>query len=113
MALRFIESKTSETQPATGPSVVSSGLNDSGLNDLAESNLEGWFCSAQPFLIDRIYGLGSNIGHGLFVGWVEHTSGFVGFRCTQPNLQFAGAITKCETQQRQILELCPKSFYFD
>jgi len=30
MALRFIESKTSESQ-----------------------NLEGWFCFAQPFLIDR------------------------------------------------------------
>ena len=24
------------------------------------------------FLIHRFRGLGSNIGHGLFVGWVEH-----------------------------------------
>jgi hypothetical protein len=48
-----------------------------------------------------------------FVGWVELTPGFVGFRCTQPNLHFAGVITKCETQQRPILEPCPKSFYFD
>ena len=24
-----------------------------------------------------------------FVGWVEPTPGFVGFRCTQPNLHFA------------------------
>jgi hypothetical protein len=37
-----------------------------------------------------------------FVGWVEPTSGFVGFRCTQPNLNFAGVIAKCETQQRPI-----------
>jgi hypothetical protein len=48
-----------------------------------------------------------------FVGWVELTSGFVGFRCTQPNLHFAGVIAKCETQQRPISEPCPKSFYFD
>jgi len=34
-----------------------------------------------------------------FVGWVEPTPGFVGFRCTQPNLHFAGDIAKCETQQ--------------
>ena len=32
-----------------------------------------------------------------FVGWVEPTPGFVGFRCTQPNLHFAGVIAKCET----------------
>jgi hypothetical protein len=48
-----------------------------------------------------------------FVGWVEPTPGFVGFRCTQPNLHFAGAIVKCETQQRSISEPSPKSFYFD
>jgi hypothetical protein len=48
-----------------------------------------------------------------FVGWVEPTPGFVGFRCTQPNLHFAGVIAKCETQQRPISEPCPKSFYFD
>ena len=48
-----------------------------------------------------------------FVGWVEPTPDFVGFRCTQPNLHFAGVITKCETQQRPISEPCPKSFYFD
>ena len=48
-----------------------------------------------------------------FVGWVEPTPGFVGFRCTQPNLHFAGVIAKCETQQRPISEPCPKSFYSD
>jgi hypothetical protein len=37
-----------------------------------------------------------------FVGWVEPTPGFVGFRCTQPNLHFAGVIAKGETQQRPI-----------
>jgi hypothetical protein len=36
------------------------------------------------------------------VGWFEYTPGFVGFRCTQPNLHFAGDIAKCETQQQQI-----------
>ncbi|CAB1079318.1 hypothetical protein D1AOALGA4SA_7032 [Olavius algarvensis Delta 1 endosymbiont] len=45
-----------------------------------------------------------------FVGWVEPTPSFVGFRCTQPNLHFAGAITKCETQQRSISEANPKYF---
>ena len=35
-----------------------------------------------------------------FVGWVEPTPGFVGFRCTQPNLHFACVIANCETQQR-------------
>ena len=48
-----------------------------------------------------------------FVGWVEPTPGFVGFRCTQPNLHFDGVIAKCETQQRPISEPCPKSFYSD
>ena len=47
------------------------------------------------------------------VGWVEPTPGFVGFRCTQPNLHFAGVIAKCETQQRPISEPSPKSFYSD
>jgi hypothetical protein len=32
-------------------------------------------------------------------GWVEPTPGFVGFRCTHPNLHFAGVNAKCETQQ--------------
>jgi hypothetical protein len=33
-------------------------------------------------------GLGSNIGHGLFVGWVEHPDSLVGFRSsTQPTCQ--------------------------
>jgi hypothetical protein len=48
-----------------------------------------------------------------FVGWVEPTPGFVGFRCTQSNLHFAGAIANCETQQWPISEPSPKSFYFD
>ncbi|MEE4606125.1 MAG: hypothetical protein V2J65_32945, partial [Desulfobacteraceae bacterium] len=38
---------------------------------------------------------------------------FVGFRCTQPNLPFAGVIAKGETQQRPISKPSPKSFYFD
>jgi hypothetical protein len=41
MALRFIDFKTNEQQPATSSSVMSSGLKDSGSNDLAESNFEG------------------------------------------------------------------------
>jgi len=40
-----------------------------------------------------------------FVGWAELTPSFVGFRCTQPNLNFAGVIAKCETQQLPISEL--------
>ncbi|MGD8295618.1 MAG: hypothetical protein PVG67_04450, partial [Desulfobacterales bacterium] len=39
-----------------------------------------------------------------FVGWVEPTPGFVGFRCTQSNLHVTGMIAKCETQQRPISE---------
>jgi hypothetical protein len=48
-----------------------------------------------------------------FVGWVEPTPGFVGFRCTQPNLHFSGGIAKCETQQRPISKLSPRSFFLD
>ena len=48
-----------------------------------------------------------------FVGWVEPAPSFVGFRCTQPNLHFAGVIAKCETQQRPISEPSPKSFFSD
>jgi hypothetical protein len=48
-----------------------------------------------------------------FVGWVELTPGFIGFRCTQSNLHFAGAIAKCETQQQLILESNAKSLYLD
>ncbi|CAB1076034.1 hypothetical protein D1AOALGA4SA_3836 [Olavius algarvensis Delta 1 endosymbiont] len=33
-----------------------------------------------------------------FVGWVEFTLFFVGFRCTQPNLHFTGVFAKFETQ---------------
>ena len=40
-----------------------------------------------------------------FVGWVEPTPSFVGFRCTQPNLYFAGVVAKCEPQQLPISEL--------
>jgi hypothetical protein len=59
-------------------------------------------------------GFGSILGRFAFVeGWVEPIPGFVGFRCTQINLHFAGVIAKCETQQRPISELSPKSFYFD
>ena len=32
-----------------------------------------------------------------FVGWVEPAPDFVGFRCTQPNLHFAGSNAQCET----------------
>ena len=48
-----------------------------------------------------------------FVGWVELTPGFVGFRCTQPNLHFTGSNAQCETQQQQFLGPSPKSFYVD
>jgi hypothetical protein len=48
-----------------------------------------------------------------FVGWVEPTPDFVGFRCTQPNLHFTCSNAQCETQQRQILEPSSKSFYLD
>ncbi|MEE4264852.1 MAG: hypothetical protein V2I56_19365 [Desulfobacteraceae bacterium] len=48
-----------------------------------------------------------------FVGWVELTPSFVGFRCTQSNLHFASATAKCETQQQPISESNTKSFYFD
>jgi hypothetical protein len=59
-------------------------------------------------------GVGSILGHFAFEeGWVEPIPGFVGFRCAQINLHFAGVIAKCETQQRPISELRPKSFYFD
>jgi hypothetical protein len=58
-------------------------------------------------------GVDSILGHFAFVGWVEPTPGFVGFRCTQPNLHFAGAIAKCETQQRPISETSPKLIYPD
>ena len=33
---------------------------------------------------------------------LEPTPGFVGFRCTQPNLHVADVIAKCETQQRSV-----------
>jgi len=42
-----------------------------------------------------------------FVGWVEHTLSFVGFRFTQPNLHFISSIAQCETQQQPILEPSP------
>ena len=58
-------------------------------------------------------GVGSILGHFAFVGWVEPIPGFVGFRCTQPNLHFAGVIANCITQQRPISEPSPKSFFFD
>jgi len=47
------------------------------------------------------------------VGWVEPTPGIVGFRYTQPNLHFWGAITKCETQQKPISQPITKSFFSD
>jgi hypothetical protein len=48
-----------------------------------------------------------------FVGWVEPAPSFVGFRCTQPNLHFAGVIEKFETQQWPISKQSLKSFFFD
>jgi len=48
-----------------------------------------------------------------FVGWVEPTPCFVGFRCTQANLHFAAVIANCKTQKRPIPEPSPKSFFFD
>jgi len=47
-----------------------------------------------------------------FVGWVEPTQTFVGFRCTQPNLLFAGSRVNCETQQRSISKPPSVSFFF-
>jgi len=58
-------------------------------------------------------GVGSSPATLYFVGWVEPSPGFVGFRCTQPNLHFAGVVVKRETQRRPIWEPSPKSFYFD
>jgi len=48
-----------------------------------------------------------------FVGWVEPTPDFVGFRCTQPNLHVASDISKYETQQRPISKPSPRSFFCD
>jgi hypothetical protein len=48
-----------------------------------------------------------------FVGWVEPDPSFVGFRCTQSNLHFAGVIEKFETQQWPISKQSLKSFFFD
>jgi hypothetical protein len=53
------------------------------------------------------------LGHFAFVGWVELTPGFVGFRCTQANLHIAAVIAKCETQQWPISEPSSKSIFFD
>ena len=47
----------------------------------------------------------TSVNLDLVEGWVEPEPGFVGFRCTQPNLRFAGIIGTCETQQRLILAL--------
>jgi hypothetical protein len=58
-------------------------------------------------------GVGFMLAHFAFVGWVEPSPGFVGFRCTQANLHFACSIAKCETQQQPISEPSPESFYFD
>ena len=49
--------------------------------------------AAHMQLISKV-GAGSILGHFGFVGWVEPTPGFVGFRYTQPNLHFAGVIAK-------------------
>jgi hypothetical protein len=48
-----------------------------------------------------------------FVGWVEPTPDFVGFRCTQPNLHVASDISKYETQQRLISKSSPRNFFLD
>jgi hypothetical protein len=48
-----------------------------------------------------------------FVGWVEPAPSFVGFRCTLPNLHFAGITAKYETRQRPIYKPSPKCFYSD
>ena len=46
-----------------------------------------------------------------FVGWVEPISGYVGFRFTQPNLQFVSSIVQCKTQQWPIVEPSPEVFF--
>jgi len=61
MTLRFIDFKTNEPQPTTSLSVVSSGLKDSGSNDSAESNIEGWnrcVLSFELIKIDKIPSFG-------------------------------------------------------
>ena len=82
------------------------------LSDNMLSEAEGFSVQCSGFS-NRKFGVGSILGHFAFVGWVEPIPGFVGFRCTQPNLHFSGVIAKCETQQRAISEPYPKSFYFD
>jgi hypothetical protein len=55
------------------------------------------------FLVDvKDFGVGSILGHFAFVGWVEPTPGFVGFRYTQSNLHFAGVISNFHLQQIKI-----------
>ena len=60
-----------------------------------------------------IVGAGSILGCLQIVGWVELAQEFVGFRCTQPNLQSAVSSLKRETQQRPVLELNPTTLFFD
>jgi hypothetical protein len=57
----------------------------------------------------QIHNSGLNLSSAtlLFVGWVEPISGYVGFRFTQPNLQFVSSIVQCKTQQWPILEPSP------
>jgi len=57
----------------------------------------------------KIWGLNLTWATLHFVGWVDHTLSFVGFRYTQPNLHFISSIAQCETQQRPILEPSPAS----
>ncbi|MEX1352206.1 MAG: poly-gamma-glutamate hydrolase family protein [Desulfobacterales bacterium] len=69
-----------------------------GTIDIAD-NLAGCDYTFYAFIV-----VSSISGNFAFVDWVEPTPGFVGFRCTQPNLHVAGIIAKCKTQQRPFTE---------
>jgi hypothetical protein len=58
----------------------------------------------------RSFGVGSTSATLHFVGWVEPILGYVGFRFTLPNLQFANSIVQSETQQLPILKPA-RNFY--
>jgi hypothetical protein len=56
----------------------------------------------------RIMGLGSNIGHGLFVGWVEHPDIFCWVSFLNPTYVPAIFFAVCETQQNGQSQIRPR-----
>jgi len=50
-------------------------------------------------LLKRKFGLGSNIGHGLIVGWVEHSDIFCWVSFLNPTYVPAISFAVSETQQ--------------